>query len=70
MVNLFVQVAGEGFCMLKLGIEDVIISSTKRKVVQEVHRIALEDALKLPVDIVTGDSSDKNFLEMISDEEV
>lgn len=33
-------------------------------------RIALEDALKLPVDIVTGDSSDKNFLEMISDEEV
>ena len=56
--------------MLKLGIEDVIISSTKRKVVQEVHRIALEDALKLPVDIVTGDSSDKNFLEMISDEEV
>lgn len=33
-------------------------------------RVALEDALKLPVDIVTSDISDKNFLKMISDEEV
>ena len=33
-------------------------------------RLALEDALKLPVDLVTSDISDKNFLRLIADEEV
>ena len=33
-------------------------------------RLELEDALKLPVDLVTSDISDKNFLQMISGEEV
>ena len=30
----------------------------------------LEDALKLPVDLVTSDSSDKSFLDMIQKDEV
>ena len=33
-------------------------------------RLALEDALKLPVDLVTTESSDKAFLESIAKEEV
>ena len=33
-------------------------------------RLALEDALRLPVDLVTSDISDKNFLRLIADEEV
>ena len=33
-------------------------------------RLALEDALKLPVDLVTTESSDKAFLESIEKEEV
>ena len=30
----------------------------------------VEDALKLPVDLVTSDSSDKSFLDMIKKDEV
>ena len=33
-------------------------------------RLAVEDALKLPVDLVTSESSDHAFLDMIKDEEV
>ena len=33
-------------------------------------RLALEDALNLPVDLVTSDISDKEFLQLISNEEV
>lgn len=33
-------------------------------------RLALEDALQLPVDIVTSDSSDQRFLKRISQDEV
>lgn len=33
-------------------------------------RLAVEDALKLPVDLITSESSDKAFLKMISQEEV
>lgn len=33
-------------------------------------RLALEDALRLPVNLVTSDISDKNFLRLIADEEV
>jgi hypothetical protein len=33
-------------------------------------RLAVEDALHLPVDLVTSESSDQGFLEMIADEEV
>lgn len=33
-------------------------------------RLALEDALQLPVDLVTSESVDKKFLESIADEEV
>ena len=33
-------------------------------------RLALEDALQLPVDLVTTESSDKAFLESIAKEEV
>ena len=33
-------------------------------------RLALEDALRLPVDLVTSDISDKDFLRLIADEEV
>lgn len=33
-------------------------------------RLAVEDALKLPVDLVTSESSDRTFLDMIKDEEV
>ena len=33
-------------------------------------RLALEDALKLPVDLITSDISDKEFLKGIADEEV
>jgi predicted nucleotidyltransferase len=33
-------------------------------------RLAVEDALKLPVDLVTSESSDRGFLEMIAKEEV
>ena len=33
-------------------------------------RLAIEDALQLPVDLVTSDSSDKPFLDMIGREEV
>ncbi len=33
-------------------------------------RLDVEDALRLPVDLVTTSSSDKRFLEMISREEV
>ena len=33
-------------------------------------RLAIEDALKLPVDLVTSDTSDKSFLDMIQKDEV
>ena len=33
-------------------------------------RLALEDALQLPVDLITSESSDKAFLESIAKEEV
>lgn len=33
-------------------------------------RLAIEDALKLPVDLVTSESCDKNFLNMIAKDEV
>lgn len=33
-------------------------------------RLAVEDALKLPVDLVTADSSDKSFLDSIRKDEV
>ena len=33
-------------------------------------RLAVEDALKVPVDLVTSESSDRAFLDMIKDEEV
>ena len=33
-------------------------------------RLAVEDALQLPVDLVTTDSSDRRFLDMIAREEV
>ena len=33
-------------------------------------RLALEDALHVPVDLVTSDSSDKRFLESIAKDEV
>ena len=33
-------------------------------------RLAVEDALHLPVDMITSDSSDPDFLEMIRKEEV
>lgn len=33
-------------------------------------RLAIEDALHLPVDLVTSDSSDSSFLSMIDKEEV
>lgn len=33
-------------------------------------RLAVEDALQLPVDLVTSDSSDKEFLDMIAKDEV
>ena len=33
-------------------------------------RLAVEDALKLSVDLVTSDSSDKSFLDMIKKDEV
>ena len=33
-------------------------------------RLAVEDALKLPVDLVTSESSDKSFLDMIQKDEV
>jgi hypothetical protein len=33
-------------------------------------RLAVEDALKLPVDLVTSESSDRDFLNMIAEEEV
>ena len=33
-------------------------------------RLAVEVALKLPVDLVTSDSSDKSFLDMIQKDEV
>jgi len=33
-------------------------------------RLAVEDALQLPVDLVTTDSSDRGFLDMIAKEEV
>ena len=33
-------------------------------------RLAVEDALKLPVDLVPSDSSDKSFLDMIQKDEV
>lgn len=33
-------------------------------------RLAVEDALKLPVDLVTSESSDRQFLDMIAEEEV
>ena len=33
-------------------------------------RLAVEDALKVPVDLVTSESSDQGFLEMISKDEV
>ena len=33
-------------------------------------RLAVEDALNLPVDLVTSDSSDKSFLDMIQKDEV
>lgn len=33
-------------------------------------RLALEDALKLPVDLITSDISDKEFLKGIADEEM
>lgn len=33
-------------------------------------RLAVEDALKLPVDLVTSESCDKGFLNMIAEDEV
>lgn len=33
-------------------------------------RLAVEDALKLPVDLVTSESSDRTFLDMIKKDEV
>lgn len=33
-------------------------------------RLAVEDALKLPVDLVTSESSDQGFLDMIKKDEV
>ena len=33
-------------------------------------RLAIEDALKLPVDLVTSESSDRDFLDCIAQEEV
>lgn len=33
-------------------------------------RLAVEDALKIPVDLVTSESSDLDFLELISKDEV
>jgi len=33
-------------------------------------RLAIEDALKLPVDLVTSEASDKRFLDMIAIDEV
>lgn len=33
-------------------------------------RLAVEDALERPVDLVTSDSSDKSFLDMIAKDEV
>ena len=33
-------------------------------------RLAVEDALKLPVDLVTNDASDPSFLDMIAKDEV
>ncbi|MDO4552491.1 MAG: nucleotidyltransferase domain-containing protein [Bacillota bacterium] len=33
-------------------------------------RLALEDALELPVDLITRDISDKSFLDMIAGDEV
>ena len=33
-------------------------------------RLAVEDALKLPVDLVTTEASDRNFLDMIEKDEV
>lgn len=33
-------------------------------------RLAVEDALNLPVDLVTSDSFDKSFLDMIQEEKV
>ena len=33
-------------------------------------RLAVEDALNLPVDLVTTESSDQDFLSLIADEEV
>ncbi len=33
-------------------------------------RLAVEDALKLPVDLVTSESSDKSFLDLIRKDEV
>ena len=33
-------------------------------------RLAVEDALKLPVDLVTSDASDRSFLDMIARDEV
>ncbi len=33
-------------------------------------RLAVEDALKLPVDLVTSESSDQGFLDVIAGEEV
>lgn len=33
-------------------------------------RLAIEDALQIPVDLVTSDSSDSSFLSMIDKEEV
>jgi predicted nucleotidyltransferase len=33
-------------------------------------RLAVEDALQLPVDIVTSESSDREFLDVIAQEEV
>ena len=33
-------------------------------------RLAIEDALKLPVDLVTSEASDRSFLDMIAKDEV
>lgn len=33
-------------------------------------RLAVEDALKVPVDLITSESSDRSFLEMISKDEM
>ncbi len=33
-------------------------------------RLAVEDALRLPVDLVTSEASDRDFLERIAEEEV